>query len=90
MDEELIAENPRLLRRAFELIIQRGVNPPEQILSDLGLLSPDVQELSCTEEGLFQNAAHSTTVAIKESDNNKDLGITTEYMIVGDLPKNLN
>ena len=90
LDDELAPEYPRLLRRAFELIISKGVQLPEQILSDLCLSTSDVQELACAGEGLFESSLHSMPVTMRESGGSQDLGITEEYVIRSDVPPNLN
>ena len=90
LDDELVPECPRLLRRAFKLIIEKGIHPPEQILSDLCLSSSDVRELSCAGDGLLEGGEHWVKLAIKEAEVSRDLGITREYIINGGTPPNLN
>ena len=89
LDDQLVPESPRLLRRALELIINRGVLEPEQITSDLCLSSPDISELSCVEDELLVTHAHSRNL-ILEDFKHHDLGSTEEYRIGGEVPQNLN
>ncbi len=89
MDDELALEYPRLLRRAFELIINRGVQDTEQIISDLCLFPSDISELSCVEEGLLLTRAHAENLEVNEY-NSRDLRATEEYVISRDAPQNLN
>ena len=51
LDDRLIPEQPRLLRRSFELLVREGIKTPEQIISDLGLNPTDVEILACLEAG---------------------------------------
>jgi Zn-dependent peptidase ImmA (M78 family) len=51
LDDRLAPEQPRLLRRSFELLIKEGLKSPEQILSDLALNSSDIEALACLESG---------------------------------------
>ena len=89
LDDQLVPEYPRLLRRAFELVISKGVQEPEQIISDLCLSSSDINELSCLEEGLLVTPAHTRNLMI-EQQHSRDLGSTQEYRIGSEIPQNLN
>ena len=89
LDDQLVPESPRLLRRAVELIINRGVLEPEQIISDLCLSSPDISELSCVEDELLVTHAHSKNLMLEDLKRH-DLGSTVEYRIGGEASQNLN
>ena len=89
LDDQLAPEYPRLLRRAFELIKNKGVQEPEQIISDLCLSSSDISELSCVEDNFFVTRAHSRDL-ILEDFNHRDLNSTEEYLIGGEIPQSLN
>ena len=89
LDDRLVPEYPRLLRRAFELIIGKGVQEPEQIISDLCLSSSDIKELSCVEDDLLVTHAHSRNLMIEQS-NSRDLSYTEEYRIGNEAPQSLN
>jgi len=51
LDDRLIPEQPRLLRRSFELLINEGIKTPEQIVSDLCLNPRDIESLACLNPG---------------------------------------
>lgn len=89
LDDELQPEKPRLLRRAFELIVKTGVHPPEQIVTDLCLSPFDIQELACIQENLLKDRSQMTLVT-EEPERSQDLAITTLYVMQGELPLNLN
>ena len=89
LDDQLVPEYPRLLRRAFELIKNKGVQEPEQIISDLCLSSSDISELACVEANFFVTRAHSRDL-ILEDFNHRDLNSTEEYLISGEVPQSLN
>ena len=89
LDDQLVPEYPRLLRRAFELIKNKGVQEPEQIISDLCLSPSDISELSCVEDNFFVTRAHSRDL-ILEDFNHRDLNSSEEYRIVGEAPQSKN
>ena len=89
MDDELQSEYPRLLRRAFELIVTKKVHTPEQIVSDLALSASDIQELSCIQEQLLGNW-ESTTALVISDEASQDLSITEPYVMRSGIPVNLN
>jgi Zn-dependent peptidase ImmA (M78 family)/transcriptional regulator with XRE-family HTH domain len=51
LDDRLIPEQPRLLRRSFELLVNEGIKTPEQIVSDLCLNPRDIESLACLNHG---------------------------------------
>ena len=89
MDDELKSESPRLLRRAFELLITKGVREPDQISSDLCLYSSDISELASMGEELFARRSPAYQVVI-ETSVSRDLGVTKEYFISGEMPQSIN
>jgi Zn-dependent peptidase ImmA (M78 family)/transcriptional regulator with XRE-family HTH domain len=54
LDDRLAAEQPRLLRRSFELLIKEGIKSTEQILVDLALNASDIEALACLESGYLR------------------------------------
>ena len=87
LDDQLAPEYPRLLRRALELIIGKGVQGPEQITSDLCLSFSDIKELSCVKDNLLITNAGNLVI---EQPNNRDLSSTEEYRINSEAPQSLN
>ncbi len=51
LDEKLPPEQPRLLKRSFELLINEGLKTPEQIVTDLALGAADIEALACLDRG---------------------------------------
>lgn len=51
LDDRLVPERPRLLRRSIELLVNEGIKTPEQIVSDLGINAGDVESLACLNPG---------------------------------------
>ena len=57
LDDRLVPEEPRLLRRSFELLIDEGIKTPEQIQSDLMLNAADIESLACLAPGYLSGEA---------------------------------
>jgi Zn-dependent peptidase ImmA (M78 family)/transcriptional regulator with XRE-family HTH domain len=57
LDDRLVPEEPRLLRRSFELLIDEGIKTPEQIQSDLMLNAADIESLACLTPGYLSGQA---------------------------------
>jgi Zn-dependent peptidase ImmA (M78 family)/transcriptional regulator with XRE-family HTH domain len=57
LDDRLMPEEPRLLRRSFELLIDEGIKTPEQIQSDLMLNPADIEALACLTPGYLSGQA---------------------------------
>jgi Zn-dependent peptidase ImmA (M78 family)/transcriptional regulator with XRE-family HTH domain len=52
-DDTLLIEQPRLLRRSFELLIREGVKTREQVLLDLPYAPVDIEDLGGLPRGYF-------------------------------------
>ena len=89
LDGQLVPECPRVLRRAFELIISKGIQEPEQIIGDICLSSSDIRELSCVNDDLLGYRPHIRDLALEDIDN-RDLSATEEYRIDSEVPQSLN
>jgi Zn-dependent peptidase ImmA (M78 family)/transcriptional regulator with XRE-family HTH domain len=57
LDDRLLPEEPRLLRRSFELLVGEGIKTPEQIQSDLMLNAADIESLACLAPGYLSGEA---------------------------------
>ncbi len=55
LDDELEPEVPRLLRRGFEVLVEKRVRRPSEIVSELCLAQRDVTELACLGHEFFGN-----------------------------------
>ncbi len=62
LDDRLIPEQPRLLRRSFELLVNEGIKTPEQIISDLCLNPRDVESLACLNPGYLSGEPDQVAV----------------------------
>lgn len=51
LDDRLLPEQPRLLRRSIEILIESGVKSPSQIAEDLCLSIPDIESLTNLPDG---------------------------------------
>jgi len=57
LDDRLVPERPRLLRRSFEMLVNEGIKMPEQILIDLSINASDVESLACLDPGYLSGEA---------------------------------
>ena len=89
LDDQLTPERPRLLRRAFELIIGKSIQEPEQMVSDICLSSTDIRELSCVDEDLLGTRPHMRNVVLDDG-SSRDLSATEEYRIDRGISQSLN
>jgi Zn-dependent peptidase ImmA (M78 family) len=55
LDDRLPAEEPRLLKRSINLVIESGLKTKSQMISDLGLNPGDVESLMCLPSGYFED-----------------------------------
>jgi Zn-dependent peptidase ImmA (M78 family)/DNA-binding XRE family transcriptional regulator len=53
LDDTLPVEQPRLIRRSVELLVERGVQTRDQILGAMRLASADIEELANLEPGFL-------------------------------------
>lgn len=60
LDDRLIPERPRLLKRSIELLVQEGIKTPQQIVLDLSLNPRDIEALACLEHGYLSNESDET------------------------------
>lgn len=57
LDRDLPVEEPRLQRSAFELLIEEGVQTPDDILLNLGISSTDVEAIAGLQPGYVSEPA---------------------------------
>lgn len=57
LDDRIPPEEPRVLRRSFELLINEGIKSPEQIFTDLALNLADIESLACLQAGYLSGSA---------------------------------
>ena len=57
LDDEIAPEYPRLLRRGFELIVEKRVREPVEIAAELCLSSEDICELACLSPDFFSRSS---------------------------------
>ena len=88
-DDLVEAERPRLIRRAFELIVEKRVREPGQILAELRLPATDICELACLSPRFFENPSGAALVRLYDA-NSGQLNETESYSIEGDIPQSRN
>ena len=59
LDGKMVKEEPHLIRRAFEMLIEEKVQSPEQILKALPFPTNDIEELADLEPGTFSGMKQS-------------------------------
>ena len=62
LDDRLVPERPRLLRRSFELLLKEGIKSRDQIIADLCLNAHDVESLACLDPGFLTGDSDDPTV----------------------------
>lgn len=65
LDDRLVPEQPRLLRRSFELLVNEGIKTREQILTDLAMNAADIESLACLESGDLSGQKHDNVAMPK-------------------------
>jgi len=65
LDDRLVPERPRLLRRSVELLVNEGIKTPEQIVSDLAMNASDIESLACLDQGYLTGEA-SNVIAMPQ------------------------
>ena len=53
LDDRLVPERPRLIRRGMELLVKEQIKTPGQIVSDLALNPRDIESLACLDPGFL-------------------------------------
>jgi Zn-dependent peptidase ImmA (M78 family) len=61
LDDKLPTEEPRLLRRSINLVIESGLKTKSQMIGDLGLNPGDVEALMCLPAGYFEDRRAEAT-----------------------------
>jgi Zn-dependent peptidase ImmA (M78 family)/DNA-binding XRE family transcriptional regulator len=62
LDDRIAPEQPRLLRRSFELLVNEGLKTPAQIISDLCLNPRDIESLACLNTGYLSGEPDQVAV----------------------------
>jgi Zn-dependent peptidase ImmA (M78 family)/DNA-binding XRE family transcriptional regulator len=71
LDDSLEPEQPRLLKRAVELLVDRNIQSREDILRAVPVAAADIEELANLEPGWLTRSAQPELVSVKEqSDSN--------------------
>ena len=89
LDEILPIERPRLLRRAFELIVKEGIREPRRIVDEVCLSPLDICELACLEPEFFSSAFDLEIPSSMKGDA-RDVSAMSEYLGDGDVYRGLN
>jgi Zn-dependent peptidase ImmA (M78 family)/transcriptional regulator with XRE-family HTH domain len=65
LDRQMIAEQPRLLRRSFELLLESGVKTKAQIPQDLCFATPEIERLACLPVGFLSDEPQAAEPRLK-------------------------
>ena len=71
-DDVMEVEEPRLLRRSFELILQNGTQTAEDVVARLALSLPDVESLAGLTRGFLSDFAPVTLRDLPRADTTTD------------------
>jgi Zn-dependent peptidase ImmA (M78 family)/DNA-binding XRE family transcriptional regulator len=66
LDGTLKHEQPRLLRRSVELLVDSGIKTKDQILADLSFNASDIESLACLPDTFFKSAPAEAVPVLKE------------------------
>ena len=80
LDDEMEPESPRLLRRGFNLLVEKRVREPADILSELCMSPGDVRELACLNPAFFSGLSRRDVEVVFRSGGG-DVGAMEEYGI---------
>ena len=78
LDDEIEPESPKLLRRGFNLLVEKRVREPLDIITELCMSSDDVSELACLSPGFFSGLSRRDVEVVFRSGGG-DVGATEEY-----------
>lgn len=90
LDDDIIPEYPRLLRRGFELIVEKRVKEPVEIATELCLSSDDICELAYLSPDFFSRTSGRGVDVVFRS-TQSEVATTEEYRIERhSTPQSLN
>lgn len=72
-DESMEPEEPRLLRRSFELVLNEGAQTPEDVLTNLALPATDVETLCGLSDGYLGGFSRVSLLGARNSEIVEDL-----------------
>ena len=78
LDDEMEPESPRLLRRGFNLLVEKRVREPADTLSELCMAPDDVSELACLRPAFFSGLSRRDVEVVFRSGGG-NVGATEEY-----------
>ena len=78
LDDEIEPESPRLLSRGFNLLVEKQVREPADMLSELCMAPDDVSELACLGPAFFSGLSRRGVEVVFRSGGG-DVGATEEY-----------
>ena len=72
LDDELEIEQPQLLRRAFEMVVNEKIKTKQEIVSQIPLSSTDIENLAALRQGYLTESYEeiATPISIKDYQNN--------------------
>ena len=88
LDDSLEPEEPRMLARAIQMIIDKGGVPPSQVVSDLLLHPADISELAGLPESYLKTSADLDFLS--QGNLDRDLHTTEKYFLKSNTWLNTN
>lgn len=79
LDSKLEKEEPHLIRRSFELLIEEGVQSPAQIMKALPLPVADLEELADLEPGTLSGDAQSRAAPVLKEEFRQDSNVVNIF-----------
>jgi Zn-dependent peptidase ImmA (M78 family)/transcriptional regulator with XRE-family HTH domain len=65
LDDKLVRESPRLLKRSIELLIESGIKSKDQLLTDIALSASDLEDLATLPPGYMSDKTGSVVILPK-------------------------
>ena len=88
-DDVLEPERPRLLRKAVELLIERNVKEPREIVAGICLARADICELAGLDPALLSDS-NGQPIATRPGNEQEDVWDLEKYVIDGGIRQNQN
>jgi Zn-dependent peptidase ImmA (M78 family)/transcriptional regulator with XRE-family HTH domain len=67
LDDSIAVEDPRLLKRSMQMLVEEGIKTRDSILYELRLPASDVEELTGTQRGFFSGLELFPTLKVRDT-----------------------
>jgi len=78
-DNKIVKEEPQLIRRSFEMLIEEGVQSPSEILKALPFPPLDLEELADLEQGTLSGIIPSRALPEFKNEYRRDLNVVNIF-----------